>query len=84
MAVLIAYETFTIHAHRHGVQYRRHETPREFARRAVAADLVPGDPTFRLTDLYEEARLSTHTIPTTHRAGAVDCLTKMAAAPAKG
>jgi hypothetical protein len=43
------------------------ETPDELLVRAVAAGLVPGDPAGRLTDLFYEARFSSHHMPPAKR-----------------
>jgi len=55
------------------------ETPDELLVRAVAAGLVPAGPAALLTELFYEARYSTHHMPTSKRDQAEQALTEIAA-----
>lgn len=55
------------------------ETPDELLVRAVAADLVPPGPAGLLTELFYEARYSTHPMPTSKRDQAGQALADIAA-----
>jgi hypothetical protein len=55
------------------------ETPDELLVRAVAAGLVPAGPAALLTELFYEARYSTHHMPTSKRDLAERALTEIAA-----
>ena len=55
------------------------ETPGELLARAAAAGLVHGTPASRLTELFYEARFSTHAMPQTAREEARQCLDAISA-----
>jgi hypothetical protein len=56
------------------------ETPDELLTRAVAAGLVPPAPASKLTDLFYEARFSTHPVPASARDQALAALEEIAVA----
>lgn len=73
-AVLACYRTMTIAFRRAGVQERPSDTPFEFLERALVARRVDHDCARRLTELFERARFSNHTIDETTRREALSAL----------
>jgi Domain of unknown function (DUF4129) len=66
---------------RAGAQRGIAETPDEFLARAVAAGLAGAGPAGRLTELFYEARFSTHPMPASRRHEASAALASLAAVP---
>jgi hypothetical protein len=74
-AVIKAYARMETILAAHGLPRREAEAPYEFLARALAAVAASGASAARLTDLYEEARFSTHAIPPELREEAIAALT---------
>jgi hypothetical protein len=74
-AVIKAYARMEAILAAHGLPRREAEAPYEFLARALAAVSASGASAARLTDLYEEARFSTHAIPPALREEAIAALT---------
>jgi hypothetical protein len=74
-AVIKAYARMEAILAAHGLPRREAEAPYEFLARALAAVAASGASAARLTDLYEEARFSTHAIPPELREEAIAALT---------
>jgi hypothetical protein len=73
-AVIAAYARMEAILAAHGLPRRAAEAPYEFLARALAAVAASAEHLARLTDLYEEARFSTHAIPPSLRDEALDAL----------
>jgi len=61
-AVIAAYAAMERTFAAHDLGRRRPEAPREYLRRVLRASEAPADPAVTITDLFEEARFSTHPI----------------------
>jgi len=60
--VIAAYAAMERRFAAHDLGRRRPEAPREYLRRVLRASEAPADPAVTITDLFEEARFSTHPI----------------------
>jgi hypothetical protein len=74
-AVIAAYARMEQILAAHGLPRRAAEAPYEYLARALATVAASGASVQRLTDLYEEARFSTHAIPPALREEAIAALT---------
>jgi hypothetical protein len=81
-AIIIAFETFVVEGRRRGIEMAEHETAREYAQRASGAGLGDAEDGRRLSELYDEARLSTHPIEPERRKSALQVLDRLLGAAA--
>jgi hypothetical protein len=77
-AIIACYVAMEASLAQAGTERELAETPDELLVRAVAADLVPGGPAGRLTDLFYEARFSSHPMPAGKRDPAERALGELA------
>jgi hypothetical protein len=73
-AVIACYSAMEVAVTAGGGSRRATDTPEEFLRRVTAAKLIPGEPARRLTDLFREARFSSHRIGEAKRDAAREAL----------
>jgi hypothetical protein len=77
-AIIAAYTAMERQLIASGTTRRASDTPTDFLMRAMSASRVPRGSATRLTELFREARFSTHPMPSTARADAARALARVA------